>query len=101
MSAAATSRADLVEVLKSGIRTDYNGLNYPRDPGRFNLAGIIRDAFTNTGRYGWRGTVDDAAEYADVLRNHYRPQHRRTGPARDASNAATRGGRHVLEEVAA
>ena len=110
MSAAANSRAELVEVLKNGIRTDHNGLGYPRDPGRFNLSGIIRDAFTNAGYYGWRSKLDDAGEYADVLRRHYRPKHRAPGAvdtwksdvsADDAPTGGPWSGRHVLEAVAA
>lgn len=65
-------------MLRHGIGTDYNGISYPRDPALFNLSGIIRDCFYNSGTWGWRVTDlgCDPDRYVDSIRRHYRPVHR-------------------------
>lgn len=76
MSAAATSHAELVHLIKSSLDADYNCLGYPRDHRRFNLAHIIREAFYNSGYYGWRYTDRGVSSYREILHEAYRPKHR-------------------------
>lgn len=83
-------------MLRHGIETDYNGLGYPRDPARFNLSGIVRALFYNSGTYGWRAndTACDASGYEETLRLHYRPKRRATRPE---GHRGTYTGRHAAE----
>jgi hypothetical protein len=93
-----SSRAEVVDMLRRGIETDYNGLGYPRDPSRFNVSGIVRDLFYNSGAYGWRAndTACDRGGYEETLRLHYRPK-RRARVTRPEGHGVTYAGRHAAE----
>jgi len=69
------SKAELVEVIKSGIAVDYNKLGTPKGVEFFNVAGLIRDCnLTGDGYYGW--TMDATPEqfYAAILANVRKPR---------------------------
>jgi hypothetical protein len=88
------SKAEFVEVIKRGIEIDYNGIGYPKDASRFNIAGICRDVdLYHNPPYGWR--TGDHGDFEEILRANYRPQHRAktTIPAKETPTAHV--GRHV------
>jgi hypothetical protein len=64
------SRAEVVDVVRQTIATDHNGLGLPRDPGRFNLAAIVRECFYYSPGYGWHSTD---ADFCESLRANCRP----------------------------
>lgn len=83
------SKAEYVDVLRQTIATDHNGLGYPRDPARFNIAGILRDSdFGGDRYYGYR--PDYSCDLPEILRANYRPAHRANRRERPTSYVGRR-----------
>jgi hypothetical protein len=69
------SKAEVVEMLKHSIVTDYLGTGLSRDPKDYNLSGIVRDNFQPRGRgYGWSlsDAGCDSAAYTESFHRHLR-----------------------------
>lgn len=64
-----SSKAAVVEVVKATIAADHNRTGLSTDPADYNIAGIVRECFYNSGAYGWRSTD---ADFVASLRTNLR-----------------------------
>lgn len=75
MSRYAT-KAELIDVIKHTIATDYNHTGLPTDLAAYNFAGILRDMEVDgDAYYGWTYAYD-RIDFAEVLRDNLRPAYR-------------------------
>lgn len=66
------SKAELVEVIKDTIRTDWNQTGMPTDVAAYNLAGILRELdIQGEGIYGWT-CMNCSPDWPGMLRRNLR-----------------------------
>ena len=82
------SKAEMIEVVKHTVATDYNNLGTPKTLKAFNITGLIRDLKPiGDHRYGWTFQVCDADGFNRAVLNNLRPRWRAGVPTQAEQRA--------------